>query len=65
MGKSITTGLNEILGYIYGQEKIDKWIQAFNRLMQEPESIRLFTNEIMVLWGLDEIRSPTPGTSVV
>ncbi|MDJ1500753.1 FAD-binding protein [Xanthocytophaga agilis] len=50
---------------MYGEEKIDNWIQARNTLMQDPESMRLFTNDVMVLWGLDEIRSTTPVTPVV
>jgi FAD/FMN-containing dehydrogenase len=40
---------------MYTDAIIEAWITARNKLMQEPASMNVFTNDTMVEWGLDTI----------
>ncbi len=40
---------------MYGQSTINEWLAARKTLMQDPASMRAFTNDLMVDWGLDGV----------
>jgi len=40
---------------MYGSERVDAWLTARKTLMQDPASMRAFTNDFMVELGLDEV----------
>ena len=45
---------------MYSGATIDAWIKARNTLMQDEDSLKLFTNNVMIQWGLDTILQPDP-----
>lgn len=40
---------------MYGSERVSAWLSARKTLMQDPSSMRVFTNDFMVGLGLDTI----------
>lgn len=45
---------------MYSDTSVDAWIKARNTLMREEDSLKLFTNQAMIDWGLDTILVPNP-----
>ena len=40
---------------MYGHNIVDDWLKARNKLMRDAASMQVFTNDLMVQWGLDTI----------
>lgn len=40
---------------MYGSERVSAWLSARKTIMQDPLSMRAFTNDLMVQWGLDGV----------
>lgn len=45
---------------MYSDARVDAWTKARNKLMEDEDCLKLFTNDVMTEWGLDTILSPSP-----